>query len=383
MENPSHIVRYLTAIIFILWVLAFFRTLLNLALVPRLKRGAIPSARPLVSIIIPARDEAHVIGQTVRALLASTYDNFELIVIDDRSTDGTGDVVRAIDDPRLLVIAGEEPPAGWLGKPWALHKGSLVARGELLLFVDADILYAPGALAAAVAWMEETGRDMITLLPDIRMRGFWDHVAMPNLAMFLFTLSPSWLANRTNLPMLAIGGGTGNLVRRDAYAAAGGHEALKAAVVDDVALGRLIRRSGRTTAGVRAEQFVSVHMYDGLRGIVEGFTKNGFAIFNRNYALAVVVLAISAAGNLLPYALAVTGEPFSIASVALITVIRVILFTALGYSLLAAIFLHPLMIAVWLWILLRSMWITGIRRRLPWRGRVYDARETSFGEERK
>lgn len=383
MENPSHIVRYLTAIIFILWVLAFFRTLLNLALVPRLKRGAMPSARPLVSIIIPAREEAHVIGRTVRALLASTYDNFELIVIDDRSTDGTGDVVRAIDDPRLLVIAGEEPPAGWLGKPWALHKGSLVARGELLLFVDADILYAPGALAAAVAWMEETGRDMITLLPDIRMRGFWDHVAMPNLAMFLFTLSPSWLANRTNLPMLAIGGGTGNLVRRDAYAAAGGHEALKAAVVDDVALGRLIRRSGRTTAGVRAEQFVSVHMYDGLRGIVEGFTKNGFAIFNRNYALAVVVLAISAAGNLLPYALAVTGEPFSIASVALITVIRVILFAALGYSLLAAIFLHPLMIAVWLWIMLRSMWITGIRRRLPWRGRVYDARETRFGEERK
>ncbi|MEK6371527.1 MAG: glycosyltransferase family 2 protein [Acidobacteriota bacterium] len=375
--------RYLTAIIFILWVLAFFRTLLNLALVPRLKRGAMPSARPLVSIIIPAREEAHVIGRTVRALLASTYDNFELIVIDDRSTDGTGDVVRAIDDPRLLVIAGEEPPAGWLGKPWALHKGSLVARGELLLFVDADILYAPGALAAAVAWMEETGRDMITLLPDIRMRGFWDHVAMPNLAMFLFTLSPSWLANRTNLPMLAIGGGTGNLVRRDAYAAAGGHEALKAAVVDDVALGRLIRRSGRTTAGVRAEQFVSVHMYDGLRGIVEGFTKNGFAIFNRNYALAVVVLAISAAGNLLPYALAVTGEPFSIASVALITVIRVILFAALGYSLLAAIFLHPLMIAVWLWIMLRSMWITGIRRRLPWRGRVYDARETRFGEERK
>jgi glycosyltransferase involved in cell wall biosynthesis len=376
-------VRTLSAIIFILWVLAFFRTLLNLALVPRLKRGAIPSARLLVSVIIPARDEAHVIGQTVRALLASTYDNFELIVIDDRSTDGTGDVVRAIDDPRLLVIAGEEPPPGWLGKPWALHKGSLVARGELLLFVDADILYAPGALAAAVAWMEETGRDMITLLPDIRMRGFWDHVAMPNLAMFLFTLSPSWLANRTNLPMLAIGGGTGNLVRREAYAAAGGHEALKAAVVDDVALGRLIRRSGRTTAGVRAEPFVSVHMYDGLRGIVEGFTKNGFAIFNRNYALAAVVLVISAAGNLLPYALAVTGEPFSIASVALITVIRVILFAALGYSLLAAIFLHPLMIAVWLWIMLRSMWITGIRRRLPWRGRVYDARETRFGEERK
>jgi len=376
-------VRYLTATIFALWVLALFRTLLNLALVPRLKRGAMPASRPLVSIIIPARDEAKVIGQTVRALLQSTYDHFELIVVDDRSSDGTGDMVRAIDDPRLTVIAGEEPPPGWLGKPWALHKGSLGARGELLLFVDADILYQPDALGAALAWMGAARRDMITLLPDIRMRGFWDHVAMPNLAMFLFTFSPAWLANRVSLPILAIGGGTGNLVRRDAYDAAGGHEALKDAVVDDVALGRLIRRSGRPTAGVRAEQFVSVHMYDGLRGIVEGFTKNGFAIFNRNYALAALVLAISAAGNFLPYALAVAGEPFSVATVAVITVTRVILFAALGYSVLAAIFLHPLMMLVWLWIMLRSMWITGVRRRVPWRGRVYDARQTRFGADRK
>jgi glycosyltransferase involved in cell wall biosynthesis len=375
--------RILTAAIFALWVLAFFRTLLNLALVPRLKRGMAPSSRPLVSIIIPARNEAHVIGQTVRALLASTYDNFELIVIDYRSTDGTGDVVRGIEDRRLVVIAGEEPPRGWLGKPWALHRGSLQASGELLLFVDADILYAPDAVAAAVAWMEQSGRDMITLLPDIRMHGFWDHVAMPNLAMFLFTFSPAWLANRSSLPILAIGGGTGNLVRRDAYQAAGGHEALKDAVVDDVALGRLIRRSGRTTAGVRAEEFVSVHMYDGLHGIVDGFTKNGFAIFGRSYALAAVVLTISAVGNLLPYVLALTGEPFSVATVAVITLTRVILFAALGYSLPAAIFLPPLMMAVWLWIMLRSMWITGIRRQLPWRGRVYDARETRFGADRK
>jgi glycosyltransferase involved in cell wall biosynthesis len=375
--------RILTAAIFALWVLAFFRTLLNLALVPRLKRGAMPEARPLVSIIIPARDEAHVIGQTVRALLASAYDHFELIVIDDRSTDGTGDVVRAFADPRITVIAGEEPPPGWLGKPWALHKGSLVARGELLLFVDADILYQPDALGAALAWMEGAGRDMITLLPDVRMRGFWDHVAMPNLAMFLFTFSPAWLANRTNLPILAVGGGTGNLVRREAYHAAGGHEALKDAVVDDVALGRLIRRSGRPTAGVRAEKFVSVHMYDGLRGIVEGFTKNGFAIFNRSYALMLAVLVFVTAGNLLPYALAVAGEPFSIAVVVTITLTRVVLFAALGYSILAAIFLHPLMIVVWCWIMLRSAWITGIRRQLPWRGRVYDARETRFGADRK
>ena len=375
--------RLLSAAIFFLWVLAFFRTLLNLALVPRLRRGAMPSASPLVSIVIPARDEARVIGATVRALLASTYPHFELIVVDDRSTDGTGDAVRAIADPRLSVIEGAEPPPGWLGKPWALHQGSERARGELLLFVDADIHYQPDALGAALAAMEAAGGDMLALMPDIVMRGFWDHVTMPNLAMFAFTVVPAWLANRTRLPILGIGGGTGNLVRREAYEAAGAHEALKDAVVDDVALARLLRHSGHATTIARADGFVSVHMYDGLREIVQGFTKNMFAVFGRNFAFALIVLVASGIGNLIPFVLAFTGDRFAIASVALITLIRVIIFASLRYSLLAAIFLHPLMMLVWAWILVRSMWITGIRRQLRWRGRVYDARATRFGAERK
>ena len=224
---------------------------------------------------------------------------------------------------------------------------------------------------------------MLTFLPDIRMQGFWEHAVMPNLAMFAFAVVPAWLSNRTRLPILGVGGGTGNLVRRDVYDDAGGHEALKDAVIDDVALARLFRHAGRTTAALRADGFVSVRMYDGLREIVHGFTKNMFAVFGRNYLLAMVIVVFAAVGNLLPFVLAFTGDRFAIGSVALITLIRVIVFATLGYSILAAIFLHPLMIAVWEWILLRSMWITGVRRQLPWRGRVYDARATRFGADRK
>jgi glycosyltransferase involved in cell wall biosynthesis len=376
------VLHYLSLGIFFLWVLAFFRTLLNLALVPRLKREA-PAAEPLLSIIIPARDEARRIGDTIRALLASTYRNFELIVVDDRSADGTGAIARAFADPRVVVIEGEEPPPGWLGKPWALHQGSCRARGELLLFVDADIIYEPDALAAAVAAFERQRRDMLTFLPDIRMRGFWENAVMPNLAMFAFTVIPAWMSNRTRLPLLGIGGGTGNLVRREVYAKAGGHEALKDAVIDDVALARLVRRGGGSSAALRAEEFISVRMYHGLSEIVHGFTKNMFAVFGRSYAATIVILVLSFVVNVLPFILAFTGDRFAIASAALITLIRIILFAALRYSMLAAIFLHPLMIAVWGWILLRSMWVTGIRRQLPWRGRVYDARATRFGAERK
>ncbi|HJQ37329.1 MAG TPA: glycosyltransferase, partial [Thermoanaerobaculia bacterium] len=281
------------------------------------------------------------------------------------------------DDERLKVIHNDtEPPPGWLGKPWALHQGSLRATGELLLFIDADILYAPEAIAAAVAELEERGVSMIALLPFFEMHGFWEHVAMPNLAVFTFTLMPLWLANRTRFSILAIGGGTGNLVRRDDYDACGGHTALRGAVVDDVGLARLFRRNGRRTEVVMADDLVSVRMYHGLREIVHGFTKNGFAIVGRSYAAALLILAIAVAVHLVPYVLALFGDPVGLVSVGLITLSRLILFLYLRYRVDSALFAHPLMIAVWIWILLRSMWLTGIRRQIEWRGRRYDANRT-------
>jgi glycosyltransferase involved in cell wall biosynthesis len=334
---------------------------------------------PLVSVIIPARDEERTIERTVRALLAQTWRALELIVIDDRSTDRTGAILRAIDDPRLTVIANDEPPAGWLGKPWALHQGSLRASGELLLFVDADVIYEPEAVAAAVARLQERGVPMLSLFPRFVMRGFWEHILMPNLAFFAFTVLPLWLSNRTRVPVLAIGGGTGNLIRRADYDAIGGHEALQSSVVDDVALARLVRRSGRRSEIVRAEDLVSVRMYEGLREIVDGFTKNGFAVFGRSYLAMALVLVLGFVLHLLPFALALTGDVFAIATVAVIVLTRLILYAALGYRVDNALLGHPPMIAAWGVIMLRSAWYTGVRRQLLWRGRTYDARRTKFG----
>ena len=361
-----------------MWIAALVRTILNLAIIHRL-RVRMPARTPLVSVIVPARDEEKSIGATVRALLAQTYPSIEVIVVNDRSTDSTGAILEAIDDGRLVTIHGEEPPAGWLGKPWALHQGSLRARGELLLFVDADVLYEPPALAAAVARLEESGVEMITLFPRLGMKGFWEHIAMPNLAVFLFMVMDLWLANRSRHPLLGVGGGPGNLVRRDAYEAAGGHEALKDAVVDDVALSRLMRRAGHRTEAVRADDFVYVRMYCGLREVISGFTKNCFATFGRSYLSMFVLVVLSLLLHVYPYFAVLTGDVIAIATVILISVSRVVLFSSLGYRLDNAIFGNPLMVLLWLWILFRSAWITGIRRRLHWRGREYDASRTRFG----
>ena len=337
--------------------MALGRTIVNLALVPRLRARAVPAGEtPLVSVIVPARDEERAIERTVRAFLAQSWPALELIVVDN-----------------------EEPPAGWLGKPWALHQGSLRARGELLLFVDADVLYDRDAVAAAVLHLQERGVPMLSLFPRFVMRGFWEHIVMPNLAFFAFTVLPLWLSNRSRVRVLAIGAGTGNLVRRADYDAVGGHESLRDAVVDDVGLARLVRRSGRPTVCARAEDLVSVRMYEGLGEIVRGFTKNGFAVTGRSYMTVAIFLVLGFVLHVLPFGLALTGDWISIVSVIVLTLTRVILFIALGYRLDNALFGHPLMIAVWFVIMVRSTWYTGIRRQLMWRGRTYDARRTKFG----
>jgi glycosyltransferase involved in cell wall biosynthesis len=372
-----------TLIILTVWVMALVRTVVNLKLIPRLHAGMRPAKEPLVSVIIPARDEAHIIERTVRAFLAQTYANLELIVVNDRSMDGTGDIVRAIQDDRLTVIDGVEPPAGWMGKPWALYQGSRAARGELLLFVDADVIYAPKAIAAAVAYAELRRPALLTLLPHFEMRGFGENAAMPMMALTAFTFLPTWFSNRTRFARLGIGGGTGNLVIAARYAACGGHEALKDAVVDDVALAQLVRRGGATTEAVRADELVSLRMYRGLSEIIEGFTKNAFAVFGRNYVAGVLAVAGCIAFHIVPYALALTGDRNAIATVVIISLTRLVLFHSLRYRLDAALFLHPVMAAIWTWIFIRSIWLTGIRRKVIWRGRTYDARQTRFGAERR
>jgi chlorobactene glucosyltransferase len=367
--------RLLSWIVLIFWISSFLRTLLNLVLQKRVPLNA-PDDGPLVSIVIPARDEERAIERTVRALLSQTYRNLEVMVVDDRSTDGTSAILErlAVGDSRLHIVRGEEPPPGWLGKPWALHQGSRVASGEILLFIDADIIYAPQAIAAGVAQFLDASVPMITFLPRIEMRGFWENVALPQLALMLFTFLPLWLSNRTRIPWLAVGSGTGNMIAQADYEAIGGHETLKSAVVDDVGLAYHVRRSGRRTLVYRADDLVSVRIYHGGWEIVQGFTKNAFAILRRSYLGTAAAVAFGLLFHVWPYVAACIGDPVNIATVVVITVTRIILFRSLRYPLTYAVFAHPLMMLFWAYIFLRSMWITGVRKKLLWRGRSYDIR---------
>ncbi|HEX9164204.1 MAG TPA: glycosyltransferase family 2 protein [Thermoanaerobaculia bacterium] len=374
--------KILSYVAFVAWAFAFANTILNLLLLRR-PRVARLAGGPFVSIIVPARNEERAIERTVRALLAQEYSQFEVIAIDDRSADATGAILERIasEDPRLIVIHGEEPPAGWLGKPWALHQGSRRGRGEMLLFVDADVHYEPQTLRTAVEDIEATGDAMVFLFTHFVMRGFWENAIMPSVPMTPFAF-PIWLGQHLPLTYLGVGGGTGNLIRRAVYDDVRGHEALRDAVIDDVGLAHHVRRSGYRTGLVRTERLVSVRMYHGLREILRGFTKNMFAVLGRSYFAAAATVVLLLAVHLMPYALALRGDRIALATIALILATRVIFFAALRYPIWNALLLHPFGAAAWIWITLRSTWITGVRGRLPWRGRTYDAASTRFGAQR-
>jgi len=153
-------------------------------------------------------------------------------------------------------------------------------------------------------------------------------------------------------------------------------------VIDDVGLARLVRQHGESTRAVRADDLIRVRMYHNAGEIVDGFTKNIFIVFGRSYARGAVMLVLLVILHLLPYALAVAGDRMAIANVILISLTRVVLFRSFRYRLDSAIFLHPLMVTFWAYIFLRSMWFTGVRNELRWRGRTYDAAQTRFGAER-
>ncbi|HET7433754.1 MAG TPA: glycosyltransferase [Thermoanaerobaculia bacterium] len=330
-----------------------------------------------VAVVIPARNEERIIEHTVRAMLAQTYPALDVIVINDRSTDRTGAILNSLAAPNLVVVDGIEPPPGWLGKPWALAQGSARAtNAEYLLFVDADVIYAPDAVAAMMARIEESGAAMLSVFPHFELHGFWEHVVMPNLAVAAFMFLPLWLGNRTRIPAIGAGGGPGNLIRRDVYDSFGGHEPLQGTVVDDIGLARLARKHGHRSEFVRGETMVSLRMYHGAREIIDGFTKNTFAVMQRSYVIAFIASVLAVTLHLVPYALAIARDPLGIATVATITVARLILFLSLGYRIDNALLGHPLMTIVWGWITLRSVWLTGVRRQVAWRGRTYDARKT-------
>jgi len=382
----------LLKVILALWVLRAANAALSLALVPNLapaprrKEGS-----PFVSIVVPARDEERSLGEATRSKCLQDDPAFEVVVVDDRSSDGTRGILRRLEGEfraTLRVVDGVEPPPDWLGKPHALDEGARAAKAtrpeEWLVFSDADVVFAPDLLARALAHAEKHRLEFLTLLPQMDARTLGEKLMVPTIPAAAFCYLPGWLMNVPSARIFGGGGGVFNLIRRDLFDRIGGHGALKASVVDDIQLGRNARLGGGRTGIGLALDSISLRMYHGFPEIVKGLEKNGFFGLLGSLPMAVLALLLFFLEGELPLAVLACSAAFpvlftfkeislSFLVIALTLLVRGVLDLRLRLGLLSTL-LHPLWVACLTWIFARSTFINGVLHRNEWRGRVRDAR---------
>jgi chlorobactene glucosyltransferase len=247
---------------------------------PRLADNPQPPAenRPFVSVIIPARNEADNITGIVATLLSSEYGRYEIILVDDRSTDGTTEIARrlAANHPdRIRWVEGATLPSGWMGKCWACWQGYQHATGDVLVFSDADTRHHPSLLAHAVGALQRHKADLVSAFPRQLMFTFWERVIQPQVfTAIMLRYRDGERINRSRNPRNVIANGQFIAFPRTSYEAIGGHESVRAEVVEDLSLAQRVVIKGGHIHIAWADDLIATRMYRTLRAIVEGWSKN-------------------------------------------------------------------------------------------------------------
>ena len=229
-----------------------------------------------VSLLIPARNEAEIIEQTVRHLLAQTYTHFELIVLDDNSTDNTYTILETIQTkaPRLCVIQGQPLPDGWLGKMWGCHQLAQAAQGEWLIFTDADVRWQPEALAALVTEMSYTQADLLTIWPTQQTESWAERLVVPLMALVVIGYLSLPFVHHTPWSIFAAANGQCLAFRRRAYEKIGGHYSVRNEVLEDVVLARRVKAHGLRLRMADGAGLISCRMYRDWPTVRDGYAKN-------------------------------------------------------------------------------------------------------------
>jgi glycosyltransferase involved in cell wall biosynthesis len=251
-------------------------------LTPHSPRYAAP-APPLVSAIIPAKDEEATLADCLASVCAQTYPNLEILVVDDRSTDRTAAIAGqfAARDPRVRLLSIQHLPPGWTGKTHALHLAADQAQGEWLWFLDADTRHTPENLAIVLEYARAEGAELASILPEMRCESFWENVVQPLAGIVLMTSFPLFLVN-SNRSRLAFANGQYLLIRRLAYEAAGGHYAVRDRFVEDIGLARRVKRLGLPIRVAVARGIGSTRMYTSLDQLVRGWSRILYDALGRN-----------------------------------------------------------------------------------------------------
>ncbi len=353
-----------------------------------LASGNRSSGTPRVSIIVPARNEERDIEQSLTTLLELDYDNYEVIAVNDRSTDHTGEIMERVaarstdgGNGRLRVIHHRELPAGWLGKTHAMWTATNEATGDWLLFTDADVLFKPSSVRRALAYAEAERADHVVLFPQMIMRRPGEYMMIAFFqTMFVFGHRPWKVADPKSKDHMGVG--AFNLIRRRVYEAVGTYEALRMEVLDDMKLGKVVKNAGFAQRNVFGDDLISIRWARGARGVVDNLTKNFFAVLSFQWWRTVISAFGLAFLNLMPFFgiwLAHGWErlPYAIALGSMLSIY-------LGMSWRSGVpayyfLLHPVSTALFIYTLLLSMAHTLWNDGIIWRGTRYPLEELRKG----
>lgn len=367
------------------WLLALAANVAMVRAVGRFPEAAAPDpARwPRLSIVIAACNEAETLEPALATLLAQDYPDLELVVVDDRSTDATGALLdrAAAGDPRLRVIHLTELPPGWLGKVHALHRAMDHVTGELVLFTDADVIFAPGALRRAVAITQHRSLDHLCVISDLVSRSLGVRLGVASAMRAIALSQRPWEAEDPEKSG-AIGGGAFNLVRRSSFAATEGFEWLRMEVADDLGLAHLMKRAGGRAGLLAACGLVQVEWYPSVGAMFRGLEKNGFAQMARfSVARGLVLSALGTLIAIAPFVLLAWPELWVVGVVALLSnaASAVVLSRWNGVPMLDVLLSAPLGDLLGIAIIVRASVLGARRGGLVWRGTVYPLAELRAG----
>jgi hypothetical protein len=383
MNSPLWIVLF--GLLAAIWVFAGLRMAWGVLKLPRLGEVTPLDAAdcPSVSVLVSARDEEAKLAAALRTLVTQDYPRYEVIAVDDRSRDATP---RLLDEfaqqhANLKVIHLSELPKGWLGKPHALHEAYKQSSGEWLVFTDADVRFAPDLLRRAVALARARSWDHLTVMPLLETEDFWERTALTYWSFgFFIGRQPREARNPRSGAFMGVG--AFQLLRRAAYEAVGTHRRLAMEVIDDMKLGKLVKRGGFRSGAIVGEKWLHLRYAPGLGNIVRGFTKNFFAAAGFHLSLAVAAVAVTLAASVLPIvALAFTsGWARLLCAICVVVAVGLHAWVALLLNVSPLYSLtHPLGALILCYMMARSTAVTLWQGGVRWRDTFYPLEELRKG----
>ncbi|MEO1451722.1 MAG: glycosyltransferase [Bacteroidota bacterium] len=346
----------------------FFVSLLNLFTRPALPQSTLPH-QAKVSILVPARNEAHNLPHLFAQLDQLAYENVEILILDDQSTDETGSILvaQAIKDPRLQVLEGAPLPSGWLGKHHACHQLARAATGEYMLFLDADIRQLhPYLIQSGLHFMERHRLTLLSLFPDQIMDTRGEQITVPLMHYLLLSLLPLWWILRLPFPSMAAANGQFMLFDAESYRQHHWHQQVRQIIVDDIAIMQRVKGAQLRGMTCVANGLIHCRMYQSWSGGVSGFSKNILAGFGNSFLGLILFLGLTLFGwvplifYLPPWLL--------LMAMGLIVGIRLCISLLGRQSIARNLLLHPIQMLTLLWVSVLSIF-KRLRKNSEWKGR--------------